>query len=126
MVSGEKQRTYMRVECGELRVERKNEEHKIMNEIRLGVADECVTFRANVGKGYTKDGRYFDTGLPVGFSDLFGVRKSDGRAVFIEVKTAKGKVSENQKNFINAMQENNAIAGVCRSVDDAKNLLKGE
>ena len=57
----------MRVECGELRVERKNEEHKIMNEIRLGVADECVTFRANVGKGYTKDGRYFDTGLPVGF-----------------------------------------------------------
>ena len=116
----------MRVECGELRVERKNEEHKIMNEIRLGVADECVTFRANVGEGYTKDGRYFDTGLPVGFSDLFGVRKSDGRAVFIEVKTAKGKVSENQKNFINAMQENNAIAGVCRSVDDAKNLLKGE
>ncbi len=116
----------MRVECGELRVERKNEEHKIMNEIRLGVADECVTFRANVGKGRTPDGRYFDTGLPVGFSDLFGVRKSDGKAVFIEVKTKTGKVSENQEKFINAMQENNAVAGVCRSVDDAKKLLKGE
>ena len=102
------------------------EEHKIMNDIRLGVADECVTFRANVGKGYTKDGRYFDTGLPVGFSDLFGVRKSDGKAVFIEVKTQKGRVSENQEKFINAMQENHALAGVCRSVDDAKKLLKGE
>ena len=101
-------------------------EHQLMNEIRLGVADECVTFRANVGKVRTPDGRYFDTGLPVGFSDLFGVRKSDGKAVFLEVKTAKGRVSENQQNFINAMQENNAIAGVCRSVDDAKNLLKGE
>lgn len=101
-------------------------EHQLMNEIRLGVADECVTFRANVGKVRTPDGRYFDTGLPVGFSDLFGVRKSDGKAVFLEVKTAKGRVSENQQNFINAMQENNAIAGICRSVDDAKKLLKGE
>ena len=71
-------------------------------------------------------GRYFDTGLPVGFSDLFGVRKSDGKAVFIEVKTQKGRVSENQEKFINAMQENHALAGVCRSVDDAKKLLKGE
>lgn len=102
------------------------EEHKIMNEIRLGVADECVTFRANVGKVRTPDGRYFDTGLPAGFSDIFGVRKSDGKAVFIEVKTKSGKVSEKQEKFINAMQENNAIAGVCRSVEDAKNLLKGD
>ena len=116
----------MRVESGELRVERKNEEHKIMNEIRLGVADECITFRANVGKVRTPDGRYFDTGLPVGFSDIFGVRKSDGKAVFIEVKTKSGKVSENQENFIDKMKENNALAGICRSVEDAKNLLKGD
>lgn len=102
------------------------EEHKIMNEIRVGIADECITFRANVGKGYTKDGRYFDTGLPVGFSDIFGVRKSDGKAVFIEVKTKSGRVSEKQKDFINAMRKNNALAGVCRSVEEAKNLLKGD
>ncbi len=102
------------------------EEHKIMNAIRVGVADECVTFRANVGKVKTPDGRYFDTGLPVGFSDIFGVRKSDGKAVFIEVKTKSGRVSEKQQNFINAMQENNAIAGICRNVDDAKKLIKGD
>ena len=102
------------------------EEHKIMNEIRLGVADECVTFRANVGKVRTPDGRYFDTGLPAGFSDIFGVRKSDGKAVFIEVKTKSGKVSEKQEKFINAMKENNAVAGICRSVDDAKKLIRND
>ena len=102
------------------------EEHKLMNEIRLGIADECITFRANVGKGYTKDGRYFNTGLPAGFSDLFGVRISDGKAVFIEVKTKSGRVSGKQKAFIAAMKANNAVAGICRSVEDAKKLIKGD
>jgi hypothetical protein len=102
------------------------EEHKIQNEIRCAVSDCCVVFRANVGKGYTQDGRYFDTGLPKGFSDLFGVRKSDGKAVFIEVKTKKGKVSERQKNFIAQMKAAGAIAGVCRSVEDAMRLVSGE
>ena len=102
------------------------EEHRIMNEIRLALAPYAITFRANVGKGYTFDGRYFDTGLPVGFSDLFGVRKSDGKAIFIEVKTAKGIASDNQKNFIETMQKNNAIAGICRSKEEALNLIKGE
>ena len=40
------------------------EEHRIQNEIRLALADTCVMFRINVGKGYTPDGRYFDTGVP--------------------------------------------------------------
>ena len=102
------------------------EEHKIQNEIRLALSPYCVIFRINVGKGHTPDGRYFDTGVPKGFSDLFGFRKSDGKAVFIEVKTKTGKVSENQEKFINAMKENNAVAGVCRSVDDAKKLIKGD
>lgn len=62
-------------------------EHRIQNEIRLALADSCILFRMNVGTGYTHDGRYFSTGVPKGFSDLFGFRKSDGRAVFIEVKT---------------------------------------
>lgn len=84
---------------------------------------DCVIFRINVGKGYTKDGRYFETGVPVGFSDLFGVRRSDGRAVFIEVKTATGRIRPEQKNFIEQMRSCNAIAGVCRSVEDALKLI---
>lgn len=45
------------------------EEHIIQNNIRIALSNDCVIFRGNVGKGFTKDGRYFDTGLPKGFSD---------------------------------------------------------
>ena len=58
------------------------EEHAIQNKIRIAIAPYCDIFRINVGAGFTKDGRYFNTGVPPGFSDLFGVRKADGRAVF--------------------------------------------
>lgn len=101
------------------------EEHLIQNEIRLALADTCVIFRANVGTGYTKDGRYFSTGLPKGFSDLFGFRKSDGKAVFIEVKTPTGRPSAEQKKFLETMRNYGAIAGICRSKEDALNLING-
>lgn len=101
------------------------EEHKIQNEIRLALADTCIMFRINVGKGYTPDGRYFDTGVPSGFSDLFGVRKSDGRAVFIEVKTPTGRPTDKQKIFLDVMRKNGAVAGVCRSAEEAKKLIGG-
>lgn len=101
------------------------EEHRIQNEIRLALADTCVMFRINVGKGYTPDGRYFDTGVPKGFSDLFGVRKADGKAVFIEVKTFKGRPTDQQKNFLETMRKSGAIAGVCRSPEEAVQLVKG-
>lgn len=99
------------------------EEHRIQNDIRAAVSPYCTIFRVNVGKGLTKDGRYFDTGVPKGFSDLFGVRKSDGKAVFIEVKTKTGRVSPEQQNFIKQMRSCGAIAGVCRSAEDAIKLI---
>lgn len=101
------------------------EEHKIQNEIRIALADRCMLFRINVGKAYTKDGRYFDTGVPKGFSDLFGFRKSDGKAIFIEVKTPTGRPTDQQKKFLNAMLKAGAVAGVCRSVQDAEKLIEG-
>lgn len=75
---------------------------------------------------FTKDGRYFNTGVPPGFSDLFGVRKSDGRAVFIEVKTPKGRPTEKQQKFIQMMKLNGAVAGICRSADEAIELITKE
>ena len=99
------------------------QEHKIQNEIRNQTADIAVLFRANVGSGYTYDGRYFDTGLPKGFSDLFGVRKSDGKAVFIEVKKKTGRIRPEQKNFIEKMRLCGAVAGICRSAEEAVNLI---
>ena len=102
------------------------QEHKIQNEIRNQTADIAVLFRANVGSGYTYDGRYFDTGLPKGFSDLFGFRRKDGKAVFLEIKTPTGKPSTEQKNFLEKMREYGAISGIARSVEDARKIILQE
>lgn len=98
-------------------------EHDIQNRIRNETADIAMLFRANVGQGFTKDGRFFSTGLPKGFSDLFGFRLTDGRAVFIEVKTATGRVRPEQQNFIEQMRSNGALAGIARSVEEARKII---
>lgn len=101
-------------------------EHDIQNSIRSETADIALLFRANVGQGFTKDGRFFSTGLPKGFSDLFGFRLSDGRAVFIEIKTAAGRVRPEQERFIGRMREYGALAGIARSVEDARRIILQE
>lgn len=100
-------------------------EKDIQNAIRLGVSDIAVTFRSNVGKLYTDDGRMIATGLPKGFPDLFGYRKSDGKIIFIEVKTTKGRLRPEQEKFLQTVKEDGCIAGVARSVDDARRIIAG-
>ncbi len=98
-------------------------EHDIQNEIRLRLSELgfCV-FRANVGKFQTKEGRWFDTGLPKGFSDLFAVK--DGRVFFLEVKTKTGKASPEQLSFIDTMHERyGCTAGIVHSVEEAVELV---
>lgn len=97
-------------------------ETDIMNSIRIELSGRGYTvFRANVGKFKMGDGRWFDTGLPKGFTDLFAVK--DGRAYFIEVKKPGGKVREEQINFIKKMRENGCIAGIAYSVEEAVELV---
>lgn len=94
-------------------------EHSIQNSIRLKLSElgYCV-FRANVGRFQTNDGRWFDTGLPRGFSDLFAVK--DGRIYFLEVKTETGRPSEEQLRFLAVMRDRyGCVAEIVRSVDDA-------
>lgn len=98
-------------------------EHNIQDQIRLALSPYAVMFRQNVGSGYTFDGRYFSTGVPKGFSDLFGFRKSDGKAIFIEVKNENGKLSKEQRDFLLTVKSCGAIAGVCRSSADALKLI---
>lgn len=98
-------------------------EADIQNSIRLALNDHAVIFRVNSGKVRLKDGRYFHAGVPKGYSDLSGFRKSDGKAVFIEVKTDKGQASDEQLKFIDTMRKNGAIAGIARSADEAIKLV---
>ena len=96
----------------------------LMREIMIALsADGHAVFRANVGLFFTRDGRPIRTGLPPGFSDLFGFRASDARAFFLEVKTPRGSVTRQQEAFLEAMRRRGARAGVVRSVDDARQLL---
>jgi len=99
-------------------------EHDIQNEIRIALSPYCVIFRVNVARVRTPDGRFISSGVPVGFSDLFGFRKSDGKAVFIEVKTPKGKPTEKQLLFLDMVQKAGAIAGICHSVEEALALVR--
>lgn len=93
-------------------------EHDLQNEIRLELSKRgYIIFRANVGKVHTADGRWFDTGLPVGFSDTFAVK--DGKVYFIEVKKHPKTPSEDQKKFIARMIQQGCRAGVAYSLEEA-------
>lgn len=101
-------------------------EHDIQNEIRLALSERgyCV-FRINSGKVKMADGRWFDVGVPKGFSDLVAVK--DGKISFIEVKNEIGRPTAEQINFINQMQTRYGCrAGIARSVEDALRIVEGE
>lgn len=98
-------------------------EHDIQSAIRAALSEHgfCV-FRTNVGKVRLSDGRWFDTGLPKGHSDL--VAYKDGKAYFLEVKTPTGNVRAEQESFLAVMRDKyNCAAGIVRSVDDALELV---
>ena len=98
-------------------------EHDIQNSIRMKLSElgYCV-FRVNVGRFKTQDGRWFDTGLPKGFSDLMAVK--DGRVYFLEVKTETGKASPEQLNFLAVMRDRyGCVTSIVRSVDDAVRIV---
>lgn len=133
-------------------------EHAIQNAIRNALAGKALIFRANIGQGWTssekplkarhymtvslapgdvvlRDARPFSTGLPPGFSDLFGLvpvvitpdMVGQQVAVFtaLEVKTAKGKPTEKQAAFIKAVNDNGGRADVVRSPEDAVRVVEG-
>jgi hypothetical protein len=101
-------------------------EHKIQNDIRVAVSQHgCTIFRANVGKVKLPNGRWFDTGLPRGYPDLFGFRHSDGKMFFIECKNEVGRLRPEQKVFQKFVKPLPVLYGVARSVDDAIAIIEG-
>lgn len=98
-------------------------ETDLQNLIRMRLSAEGLTvFRTNVGTVQTADGRFFDTGLPNGFSDLLAIK--DGRACFIEVKVKPNKPSRVQVNFLARMRDIGCLAGVAYTVQDALRICE--
>ena len=105
----------------------KGKEAAIQDSIRVALAQAgYVVFRANVGKVKTADGRFFDSGLPGGFPDLFGFKPENGKVYFIEVKTSTGHRRKDQINFANFLRDKCAIYGVARSAEEAVTIVREE
>ena len=99
-------------------------EHRIMNEIRLWCGEHgLLCFRCNVGRVRTADGAYFDTGLPTGFSDLL-ILMDGGKAVFCEVKTQTGRLSEDQLRFKEIVEDRGFSYVVARSLEGFLNFYE--
>ena len=102
-----------------------NESQLVYNVMRE-LGKHGAVYRCNSGSVKLPNGKRFN-GMPKGFSDVMLIR-SDGVACFVECKTDKGKLSDEQERFIQRMQCLNARAGVARSIGEAMQIcgLEGE
>ena len=99
-------------------------ERRIQFEIRefIGGLDDFVIFRNNTGEA-NLNGRRVKFGLCVGSSDLIGIHKT-GRFIALELKTDKGKPSDDQKRFISLINKYGGAAAVLRSLEDAQGFVE--
>jgi len=108
-------------------------EGKIQRKVQLEATQRGArVFRNQVGR-YEVDGRWIQSGLCVGSSDLIGwtpvtIKPEDvGKqiAVFtaLEIKTPRGKVSKDQQSFIAAVRTAGGMAGVVRSTEDLEGII---
>lgn len=72
-----------------------------------------------------RQARPLHAGLCVGSSDLIGYRVVDGVAQFValEVKSATGRPTAQQTQFLDHINEVGGCAGIVRSVEDARSVL---
>lgn len=84
----------------------------------LGKRKDLRIWRQNSGALPTASGRIVKFGTP-GAADLSGIL-DDGRRIEIEVKTASGRQSEQQKRFQAMIERFNGIYILARSIEDAE------
>jgi hypothetical protein len=76
----------------------------------------CYAFHCRNGATYDPRGFYRAGSSHRGVSDIIGSFR--GHALFVEVKTQKGKISAEQVLFIEKMKQTGAIAFVARCLED--------
>ena len=109
-------------------------EHEIQQRIRLACGHGAVRlWRNNAGALVDQQGRFVRFGLCKRSSDLIGLRSLEvspemvgqrlAQFVAVEVKTAQGVLSPEQRAFLRLVQELGGMVEVCRSVEEAEQLL---
>jgi VRR-NUC domain-containing protein len=81
-------------------------------------------WRNNQGVIPSPDGRYRRFRGLRGVSDIIGVL-ADGRFLALEVKLPGGRLTPEQKAFIDAIQSRGGVAGVVRSMDELARVIDG-
>jgi hypothetical protein len=79
-------------------------------------------FRNHVGGFYSQDGSFQRTGLCVGSSDLIGWTEC-GRFAAIEVKSAGGRASKEQINFIDRVNKAGGFGIIINNEKELKKML---
>jgi len=79
----------------------------------------------NEGKRSARYGKLLkDMGMRAGVSDLFIATARHGFiGAWIELKSAKGVVSDAQKDFLDDMSQQNYFTAICWSLDEAINTI---
>ena len=93
--------------------------------LALGQRDDVMLFRINVGKFRPLHGdqnRVIQS-APNGTPDLLGVLAPNGRALAIEVKSAKGRQRAEQAAFQSAWEKRGGLYIIARSLDDVLERL---
>lgn len=81
-------------------------------ETTTGIWDaKAKTFRARTG-----------TGMRCGVADIVGLW--EGRGIALEIKSQKGRLTENQSHFLSSYFKNGGIAAVLRSLEDTNLLIE--
>jgi len=111
-------------------------EQTIQQQIRLACSSGPTRlFRNNTGTLRDANGRPVQFGLAKGSADLIGwttrtitadmVGQTVAVFTSIEVKSATGRLRPEQRQWLDAVSAAGGIAGVARSVEDARALLDG-
>ena len=109
-------------------------EHEIQQRIRLACGRGPVRlWRNNTGALVDQQGRFVRFGLCKGSSDLIGLRslvvspemvgQRLAQFVALEIKTARGVISPEQRAFLELVEQLGGLTAVCRSVEAAEQAL---
>lgn len=112
-------------------------ESRIQAQVRAVLSQREATtrvWRNSVGGAELKDGSWITYGLGKGSADLIGIHRciitpemvgtTIGRFFAAEIKTPIGRLSKEQKAWIAAVKSFGGVAEVCRSEEEARELLK--
>jgi hypothetical protein len=109
-------------------------ESALIQQIRLALCrDHIRLLRNNVGALEDKNGRVVRFGLAPGSGDLIGWRtlvitpdmvgQRIAQFVSLEAKSATGRARADQIAWATAVTAAGGVAGICRTVDEARTLL---